>query len=456
VQQPDHEKTVYFVQGLQWGGGEDGRNAYRALNIRREYFVDYRLRFILWLTEKEAYYLPRYAPDFWAFRHRVVEFFDFPDEDQIKKHGLDLIFRDMDDESMFDQDIDAKIGYRKRLLAQLSEKPETIVDRAGLLVILGVLYTVKDEYEMALRSYAEAMELTKQLEAIELESVKLTRLSDSNNHFQSLIYSFQGFVYAGLGQYEKALDDLNRAIQLDPNRAPAYNRRGNIYQKLGQYEQALADYKRAIQLNPEDITSYNNRGNIYANLGQYEKALADYERVVHLNPDDAITYNNRGTTYHDMGQYEQAIADFNEAIRLNPDYASAYNNRGNAYAILGQYEQAIVNYQQANELDSNWVVPIKRLGDVYAEIGDYAAAVSKYKQAIQVDPLFDNVYYDLALIYRTQAKYNEAIEACLKVIENDPEHVHALNGLGYLYIQMDDLKEAERYLDMSIKLSENS
>src|SRR3972149_3542826 len=43
-QHPDHQTNVFFVSGLQWGGGEDRLNAYRALNIRREYFVDYRLR----------------------------------------------------------------------------------------------------------------------------------------------------------------------------------------------------------------------------------------------------------------------------------------------------------------------------------------------------------------------------------------------------------------------------
>ncbi|MCZ7667844.1 MAG: hypothetical protein M5U34_11835 [Chloroflexi bacterium] len=57
----DRAQTVFFVSGIRFGGGDDGQNAYRALNIRREYFVEYKLRLVLWLTEEEERLLPRYA-----------------------------------------------------------------------------------------------------------------------------------------------------------------------------------------------------------------------------------------------------------------------------------------------------------------------------------------------------------------------------------------------------------
>ena len=78
VQHSYKSTSVFFVMGLSAGGGPDGLNAYRALNFRREYFIQHRLRVVLWLTEYEAVALPSVAPDFWAFRHRVVEFPDSP------------------------------------------------------------------------------------------------------------------------------------------------------------------------------------------------------------------------------------------------------------------------------------------------------------------------------------------------------------------------------------------
>ncbi len=71
---PDRRVSVYSIGGLSLGGGKAGANAYRALNMRRELLVDFHIRSIFWLAAAEARELSRHAPDFWAFRHRVVEF----------------------------------------------------------------------------------------------------------------------------------------------------------------------------------------------------------------------------------------------------------------------------------------------------------------------------------------------------------------------------------------------
>lgn len=70
---PERNGAVFYVSGINRGGGGDKSNAFRAVNIRRELFVDYPTRVVFWLTKAEAKSLPRLAPDFWAFRHGVVE-----------------------------------------------------------------------------------------------------------------------------------------------------------------------------------------------------------------------------------------------------------------------------------------------------------------------------------------------------------------------------------------------
>lgn len=70
---PERLGAVFYVTGINRGGGNDKSNAFRALNIRRELLVDHPTRVVFWLTKAEAKSLPRLAPDFWAFRHLVVE-----------------------------------------------------------------------------------------------------------------------------------------------------------------------------------------------------------------------------------------------------------------------------------------------------------------------------------------------------------------------------------------------
>ena len=66
--------AVFSISGLGQGGGLNGRDSYRALNLHREAWVENRIRAIFWLTGEEAADLARNAPDFWAFRHRILIF----------------------------------------------------------------------------------------------------------------------------------------------------------------------------------------------------------------------------------------------------------------------------------------------------------------------------------------------------------------------------------------------
>lgn len=78
LKHPAHQQSVFFVTGLRWGGGRGYSNAYRALNMHREYFIEGNIKAIFWLTKSEVRQLARFSPDFWAFRHKVVEFLDLP------------------------------------------------------------------------------------------------------------------------------------------------------------------------------------------------------------------------------------------------------------------------------------------------------------------------------------------------------------------------------------------
>ena len=89
-QRPERDHSVYSVTALSQGGGKGGANAYRALNMRREFFVDYSMKVILWLAKGEVFKLSRQAPDFWAFRHRLVEIHDPADPELFLKKGIDL------------------------------------------------------------------------------------------------------------------------------------------------------------------------------------------------------------------------------------------------------------------------------------------------------------------------------------------------------------------------------
>jgi uncharacterized protein with GYD domain len=74
LKNPDRANSVFFITGIEKNGETERHTIYRALNFQRELLVENRIVLVLWLAMREAAELPAYAPDFWAFRHRVVEF----------------------------------------------------------------------------------------------------------------------------------------------------------------------------------------------------------------------------------------------------------------------------------------------------------------------------------------------------------------------------------------------
>src|ERR1700690_1850773 len=74
LSQNDKHNAVFFISNINWGYGGGKKDAYYDLNMNRELLVENQIKVILWLTPQEATNLPVSAPDFWAFRHQVVEF----------------------------------------------------------------------------------------------------------------------------------------------------------------------------------------------------------------------------------------------------------------------------------------------------------------------------------------------------------------------------------------------
>jgi tetratricopeptide (TPR) repeat protein len=83
----------------------------------------------------------------------------------------------------------------------------------------------------------------------------------------------RGTAYFTLGDYRAAIEDLSRAIEIDPEFAPAYLNRGTAYEAMGDYAKAIADFNKALEINPRYALAYHNRAIVCGALGDHARAL---------------------------------------------------------------------------------------------------------------------------------------------------------------------------------------
>jgi tetratricopeptide (TPR) repeat protein len=420
------EKTVFFIEGLGMGGGKDGKRAYRALSIGREYFTEHRIRSVFWLTEAEANDLAHYAPDFWAYRHRAIEFIESPAPEQVSRSALEANWQGIGEFAELLDDLDAKIALRDAMLNDLPDGNESIAMRANLLFSLGVLHWRRGDLDKAFHFLQTTLGVATHTNDSWLEAVGLNALALVNN---------------SLGKIDDAVTALKQAAALAPQQAFPWNNLGNLYSQLNRHEEALASLEKAITINPLDAISWNGLGNVYHKLGRGDDAVVAYHKAIACGPNCAFPWIGLGEVFVSLERIEEAITAFQRAIEINETVAQPWISLGKLYDKQGRSVEAVKTYQRAFEIDPKNVLIWLEQGNVYLNAGAYEAAITAYQKAIEQNPKFGQAYCSLAFAYSLRGKFAEAIPLYQKSIElrtSNKDEALAWNRLGHAYEQLND------------------
>ena len=177
-------------------------------------------------------------------------------------------------------------------------------------------------------------------------------VEETDSHLAARAWFSAGYLHSQDGEPAKAISAYNKAIDLRPDYAKAYNNRGASNGELGQYDAAIIDLNEAIALDPDDAEAYYNRGIVRYTSGEYDFACADFDKAIRLKPTHAKALNNRGSSKAKLGQYDAAITDLDKAIALDPDNAETYYNRGCMKVLLGANSAASVNFDESIHFES--------------------------------------------------------------------------------------------------------
>lgn len=115
------------------------------------------------------------------------------------------------------------------------------------------------------------------------------------------------------------------------------------------YDKAIGEFTKAIEMNPKDTRAYNNRGLAYSHKGSYDQAISDFTKTIEIKPDDFYAPVLRSQAYYKKGSYDQAIADCNKIIERDPHLGGAYYTRAQCFYMKGDYDKAWADVHKTQE-----------------------------------------------------------------------------------------------------------
>ena len=251
--------------------------------------------------------------------------------------------------------------------------------------------------------------------------------------WENLVKAGQAFVRFNPADVKEAQKLAQRAVDLDPNYAAAWNLLANTYFQqadFGWVKDRLAALDRVrqiddklLKLDPEYAPAYGLRARLEmrGELPEYdpEAALADARKSVELGPNDDFCHWTLGSVLSALGRFDEATVEFASALRLNP-HPDIWASGGHAVALsaAGHHQQAIAEVEAAIAADpKNPLGPFYR-GQVEAWAGRYADAARSFEQARQLDR--DSALYAvfLAGVYDQLGRVDDAIG----LLEQGPPH----------------------------------
>lgn len=222
-----------------------------------------------------------------------------------------------------------------------------------------------------------------------------------------------GIIHERSEQYRKAIGYYKEAFSKDGNPLIA-SRICECYDKLGDYDMALEYIDKALQLDSTSYADINTRANVLDNAGRTKEAIVEISKCIEKHPEYYSGYYRRGWMKDHSGDIEGAIEDYTMAIAIKPEYAYTYLNRGNLYRILGKADLARADFEEVIKRDT---IP----GDdntahyAYYYLGQKDKAIDFMDKALKENDKGN--YYDAACLYSIMGETDKAVSYLRKALE---------------------------------------
>lgn len=343
------------------------------------------------------------------------------------------------------------------------------MNRVNYVFLLGFLLFVctasaereqPKKYSAALRNYSSAFEYMKQGNYEKARDLLNQAIEDSSTYVDAYIALRK--VHMVLGETDKAIEicmeglscvlnglgkELEAALELDAMEEVEGEKGLESLEELGEkLEEKIAEAARKLTLALADL---------YAKTGEPEKANELFTGIIDEAPDDANSYDLYASYLQSRGRVTEAIEHFEKAYQIDPENKGIAFRLGDAYFAVKHYQDAAELFSKVREDFPGDIDIMKKLAESYYNICEYEKAIEEYKAIIELIPKHVSSRIKIGNAYKELKKYDSSKKYYLEALEIEPNNLSVYYQLINLEISRKNLTRVKKYLDEAFKINLN-
>src|SRR5690606_2498914 len=167
----------------------------------------------------------------------------------------------------------------------------------------------------------------------------------------------------------------------------------DIYEEREMYDEVFENLNKALELEPENEEALNRMWFCVEFTERYEESILLHTKLIDDKPYSYLAWFNLAHAYSGIGLFEKAIEAFEFALAINEDYEYAYKDAADIYFKMKRYEKAAEYYLKAAEISKPYKELFVCAGECYYKMKDYVRARQYFRKATGIDPYFDIAFY---------------------------------------------------------------
>lgn len=394
------------------------------------------------------------------------------------------------------------------LLTEIQAQSKKISSKAKKAAAVGDRYFNQKDYRNAVNKYAEAATISPDysyahfwkgyahyyLEEFDLAIDELDKAL-AQGHKPLEVYKLRWFLNYNKQNYDAALNDVQKGLELDSSNSNMSLGLGDIYHAKGNYQASVDAYKKAFQLDPNNGDAHYFMALNYSNLGNYEQqglfalesvrkgtkyvgeayylagdsfqkagklneAVENYKRTINVNPKIKDVYAKLSEIYRSQKRLDDAIETTEKGLKQYPQDGNLYANLSWYYSLANRNVPTIENAKKAVEiLPDNYLAHLN-LCRAYSETMQYPLALESCNDTLKIAPDDGEANYYLARAYDFTGKqnlstpfYKKAATGLVKTTEKNPDNANNFYLLGGSYFVLGQVENAIEAYKKSVRLN---